>query len=76
LCLDQFNPLRMFFTSPIRVDNLSVWRNHSLRELQLLCKDLRSFSRQDLGFGRIGLGGNMKRNMLYRLRHGTYPVEL
>jgi len=76
LCLDQFNPLRMFFKLPIRMDNLALWRNHSLGQLKLMGHDLKAFARQDVGFRQIGLGRNMKRNTLHRLRHGSYPVEL
>jgi len=76
LCLDQFNPLRMIQTSPMRMDFMAVWLNHSLKELNALWQDLKAFGAQDNGFAETGVGKVLKQNLLYYLRHGSYPITL
>ena len=76
LCLDQFNPLRMWFKSPMRIDFKSLWRDYSLREFGAILRDMRAFGKQPGGLGELDVGKTLKRNMLYHLIHGRYPVEL
>jgi len=76
LCLDQFNLLRMIQTSPMRMDFKAIWRNHSLKELHGMWKDLKGFVAQDNGFSTIGIGKVARQNMLHYLRHGNYPISL
>jgi len=76
LCLDQFNPLRLWFKSPMRLDFRSIWRNHSLQDFRAMARDMRDFGKQPGGLGEVKAGKNLKRNMIYHLIHGRYPVEL
>jgi len=76
LCLDQFNPLRMIQTSPMRMDFKAIWRNHSFKELNAMRKDLKVFGAQKNGFADTGIGKVAKKNMLHYLRHGNYPITL
>jgi flavin-dependent dehydrogenase len=76
LCLDQLNPLRMVKASPFRMDMKAVWKKHSMKEILTMWQDLKAFGRQDNGFSDMGAGGFAKQNMIYRLRHGRYPIEL
>jgi flavin-dependent dehydrogenase len=76
LCLDQTNPLRMMQASPMRMDMKAVWKRHSLKEIRAMWKDLKAFGSQDNGFSDMGIGPIAKRNMIHRLRHGRYPIDL
>jgi len=76
LCLDQLNPLRMAKASPFQMDMKAVWKKHSMKEILTMWRDLKAFGKQDNGFSEMGAAGFAKQNMLYRLRHGRYPIEL
>jgi hypothetical protein len=39
-------------------------------------RDLKAFGSQDNGFSDLGIGTIAKQNMVYRLRHGRYPIDL
>jgi flavin-dependent dehydrogenase len=76
LCLDQFNLLRMMQTSPFQLDLKPLWRRYPLREFYTMWQDLKAFGTQDNGLLETGIGEVAKQNMLYRLRHGRYPITL
>jgi hypothetical protein len=76
LCLDQLNPLRMIQASPFRMDVKAVCRKHSPKEILTMWQDLKAFGGQDNGFSEMGIGEIARRNMVYRLRHGRYPIDL
>jgi flavin-dependent dehydrogenase len=74
-CLDQLNPLRMSH-APMILDSKSIWKNHSLKTIGLMAKDLKAFAAQDNGLKATGMGKVSKQNMIYYLRHRRYPIEL
>jgi flavin-dependent dehydrogenase len=76
LCLDQFNPMRIVQTIPFRMDLKAVWRKTSLKEISLMWQDLKAFGKQDNGFAATGIGRIAKENMIHRLRHGCYSINL
>lgn len=76
LCLDQFNLLRMIRSSPFRMDLPALRKRHSIQEASLIWQDLKAFGAQDNGFAETGFGRVARQNMLYRLRHGRYPIDL
>ncbi len=76
LCMDQTNPLRMVQASPFRMDMKAVWKKHSLKEIRSIWQDLKAFGGQDNGLSDVGIGAVAKKNMIYRLRHGHYPIQL
>ena len=59
----------------VRMDMKAVWKKHSMKEILTMWQDLKAFGRQDNGFSDMGAGGFAKQNMIYRLRHGRYPIE-
>jgi flavin-dependent dehydrogenase len=76
LCLDQLNPLRMVKASPFQMDMKAVWKKYSLKEILTMWQDLSTFGKQDNGFSDMGIGAIAKQNMVHRLRHGRYPIDL
>jgi len=76
LCLDQFNPLRMMKTFPFQMDLKGLWKKYSLKELSVMWQDMKAFGAQDNGFADTGIGKISKQNMLHRLRHGHYRIDL
>jgi flavin-dependent dehydrogenase len=70
-CVDQHNILRMFQNFPMPLDLKSAWRNHSLRQLFLMGRIV--IPQQLAGWADIGVARISKRNMIYRLIHGSYP---
>ncbi len=76
MCLDQLNPLRMVKASPFQVDMKAVWKKYSMKEFLTMWQDLKAFGSQDNGFSHTGVGAIAKQNMVHRLRHGRYPIEL
>ncbi len=76
LCLDQTNPLRMFKEMPMKLDFKSILTKYGLRNIFLMAGDLKAFGAQDLGLSETGIGAVSKQNMIHRLIHGRYPIEL
>jgi flavin-dependent dehydrogenase len=76
LCLDQFNPLRMMKAFPFKMNLKGLWQKTSLRDLCVMWQDMKAFGTQDNGFADTGIGKIAKQNMLHRLRHGRYPIDL
>jgi flavin-dependent dehydrogenase len=75
-CLDQTNPLRMSKNAPMILDGKSIWKNHSLKTIGLMARDLKAFAAQDNGLKESGMGKVSKQNMIHYLIHRTYPIEL
>ena len=77
LCMDQFNPLRMLKKTPMPMDFKGFRKNYSLKDFYVMWKDFKVFSSQNVdGFGATGIGKTAKKNMIYHLIHGRYPVDL
>jgi len=76
LCLDQFNPLKMFMKFPFRIDFVSLLKNYTPRGFFLTTRDFRAFMSQDTGVDKKILGRIAKQNMIHHLIRGHYPVEL
>ncbi len=77
LCLDQFNPLRMFKAVPMPMDFASFRQSYSKRNKLAMWRELRAFGKENInGSGGFGLGKVIKRNMRYRLFHDGYSINL
>jgi hypothetical protein len=61
----------MFQNFPMPLDLKSAWRNHSLRQLSLMGRIV--IPQQLADWADIGVARISKRNMMYRLIHGSYP---
>ncbi len=73
LCLDQTNLFRMFRKLPLPLDLRAFWRDHSLRDMRLMFRDLKAFGAQDNGMKETGFGEIARRNMIHRFLRGRYP---
>jgi flavin-dependent dehydrogenase len=76
LCLDQFNPLRTMKTFPFRMDMKGLWKEYSLKEMSIMWQDMKAFFAQGTSLADTGIGKILKQNMLHRLRHGRYRIDL
>ena len=76
LCLDQFNPLRMLKKTPMPMDFKSFRRKYSMKDMLAMMNDMRKYFKQDNESGGAGIGKVIRKNMVYHMFRGKYPVEL
>ncbi len=76
LCIDQFNPLRMLKKTPMPMDFRSFRKRYSLREMIAMGMDIKKFFKQNRQAGGSNFGRTMRRNIIYHIFRGKYPLEL
>ncbi len=76
ICLDQFNPLRMFKKLPMPMNFKEIRENYSLRDIFTIWKDVKALKGQDYGFASTNFKKIIRKNMVHHLFRGTYPIDL
>lgn len=76
LCLDQFNPLRMLKQTPMPMDFKSFRKRYSMGQMFSMYRDLNKYKKQDNSYSASGISKVTRKNMIYHIFRGKYPVEL
>jgi flavin-dependent dehydrogenase len=76
LCLDQFNPLRMLKKTLMPMDFGTFRKRYSMKDMLSMLNDVRKYFKYNNKGGGAGIGKAMRKNMVYHMFRGKYPVEL